>query len=94
MSQQNPGTVYAAFGLAGQAGCLMVGIALTALVLGVVLDKALHTGHLLVFVFVFGSAPISLGLALVFTQRRMKKIIPPTVPKDGKAARIDDDEDR
>jgi hypothetical protein len=79
MTQQNPQTPYAAFNLAGQAGCIMVGIALLALVVGLGLDGLLHTPkHILTLVLVVVSAPVSLGLAVLYTQRMMKRIIPPT----------------
>ncbi len=73
--------MYAAMGIAGQAGCLTVLLAVGALVVGVWLDRQLGTGHILVLVCVAVSVPINLVITLRLTQRLIARVIPPDKPK-------------
>ena len=78
MPQPNdPGRTYAALGVAGQMGCLMLFLALGALVAGLVLDNAFGTRRIFTLICVIVSVPVNLGFTLFLTQRLIKRIIPP-----------------
>ena len=78
MSQHNdPGRTYAALGVAGQMGCLMLVLALGALGAGLVLDNVFSTRRIFTLLCVVISVPINLGFTLFLTQRLIKRIIPP-----------------
>ncbi len=84
MNQNSTTRLYAAMGVAGQAGCLTVLLAVGALVVGVWLDQVFGTRHILVLVCVAVSVPINLVLTLRLTQRLIARVIPPDEPKPSK----------
>jgi len=58
---KNPASFYAfAAGVAGQVGCFLTIIAGGSVLLGIVLDQLLGTGHLLLFLFLIASIPLNL----------------------------------
>src|SRR5690242_13521722 len=77
MDQNNPNRMYAALGIAGQAGCLTVGLVIVALLVGLWLDQTLGTRRVMALVCVVVSAPLSLMLALWVTQRLISRVFPP-----------------
>ncbi len=81
MNQNSTTRLYAAMGIAGQAGCLTVLFAVGALILGVWLDQLFKTGHILVLVCVVLSVPINLLITLRVTQRLIARVIPPDKPR-------------
>ncbi len=86
-------------GVAGQAGCLTVGMAVGALVVGVWLDQVFGTHHILVLVCVAISVPINLVITLRLTQRLIARVIPPDKPKTSHdptlpSAQTQDDDDQ
>ncbi|SRR5258706_1133170 len=99
MDQNNPNRMYAALGLAGQAGCLTVAFAVGALLVGLWLDQTLGSKHTFALACVVISVPINLVVTLRVTQLLIARVIPPDKPtsKPGqsltKAANQDDDED-
>ncbi len=79
MDQNNPNRMYAALGIAGQAGCLTVGFVIVALLVGLWLDQTFGTKRILALVCVVISAPVSLMLSLWVTQRLISRIfVPPS----------------
>jgi len=72
--------MYAALGLAGQAGCLTVVMAVGALLVGLWLDQVFGTKKILALVCVVASVPINLILTLRVTQTLIRRIIPPDKP--------------
>jgi len=80
LDQNNPNRMYAALGLAGQAGCLSVIVAVGALLVGLWLDQVFGTKKILALVCVVGSVPINLLLTLRVTQSLIRRIIPPDKP--------------
>jgi hypothetical protein len=97
MDQNNPNRMYAALGLAGQAGCLAVGLAIGALVLGVWLDQTFGTRRTWALICVLVSVPVNLFITLYVTQRLIARIIPPDKPRTGadaaKKANVSRDDD-
>jgi hypothetical protein len=79
---QDPNTrIYAAMGVAGQMGCLMLILVLGSLLVGTAIDQVLHTRRVAILVCVLGSLPLNLGAALIITQRQVKRMFPPTPGK-------------
>ena len=74
MDQNNPNRVYAALGLAGQAGCLAVVMAVGALLIGLWLDQVFGS-KIPVLVCLVGSVPINLILTLRVTQMLIRRVI-------------------
>ena len=64
----------AAAGLAGQIGCVVPGIILASVVLGLWLDKAFDTGKLITLIMVLGSLPVSIYLTFRLAMRAVKEI--------------------
>ena len=83
MDQNNPNRMYAALGIAGQAGCLTVLVAVGALLLGLWLDQVFGTRRIFALILVVGSVPVSLFVTIRITQRLIARIIPPDKPKSG-----------
>ncbi len=81
MEPNNPNRMYAALGIAAQAGCLTVILAVAALLLGLWLDQTLGTRRIFALICVVGSVPIVLFVSLRITQRLIARIIPPDKPK-------------
>ena len=77
MDQNNPNRMYAALGIAGQAGCLTVGFVIVALLVGLWLDQTFGTKRILSLVCVVISAPVSLMLSLWVTQRLISRVFAP-----------------
>jgi hypothetical protein len=97
MDQNSTTRLYAAMGVAGQAGCLTVFFAVGALVVGVWLDQVFGTRHILVLVCVAVSVPINLVITLRLTQRLIARVIPPEKPRGSQPSRMlppDDDNDQ
>lgn len=79
MNQGTPNTrIYAAMGVAGQMGCLMLILVFGALLVGTGIDQVFHTRRIAILVCVLGSLPLNLGAALLITQRQVKRIFPPS----------------
>jgi hypothetical protein len=83
MDQNNPNRMYAALGLAGQAGCLAVVLAIGALLLGLGLDQLFGTRRTWALICVLVSVPVNLFITLFVTQRLIARIIPPDKPRTG-----------
>jgi hypothetical protein len=83
MEQNNPNRTYAALGIAGQAGCLTVILAVGALLVGLWLDQILGTRRIFALVCIVVSVPINLFVTLRLTQRLIARIVPPDKPKSG-----------
>ncbi len=103
MNQNSTTRLYAAMGIAGQAGCLTVVLAVGALLVGVWLDQVFGTRHILVLVCVAVSVPINLVVTLRLTQRMIARVIPPDKPKGSQNSasqnlqarpNVDDNEDQ
>jgi len=97
MDQNNPNRTYAALGLAGQAGCFAVALAVGALLIGVGLDRIFGNRHTWALICVLASVPINLFITLYVTQRLIARIIPPDKPRTGtdsaKRANVSRDDD-
>ena len=79
-SDKNPIPTYVfAAGVAGQIGCLISVVVGVAVILGLVLDQALGTKHLFIFLLMIISIPLNLGLILWFTRYQAKRLktLPP-----------------
>lgn len=78
----------AVLGLAGEAGCVSVVLAIGALLLGLWLDHVLNTRRIVAIVCVVGSVPINLFITLRLTQRLVARVIPqgPTAAKSAQPA--------
>src|SRR5579859_5894420 len=76
MNPTNPNRLYAVLGLAGQAGCMTVVMAIGALLVGLWLDQRLGTRRTWALICVVGSVPINLVVTLVVTQRLIARLIP------------------
>jgi hypothetical protein len=77
---KNPLPTYVlAASVAGQIGCLISIIVGVAVILGLVLDQALGTKHLFIFLFMVGSIPLNLGAIFWFTRYQAKRLktLPP-----------------
>ena len=83
MDQNNPNRLYATMGLAGQAGCLTVILAVGSLLAGLWLDQTFGTRPKLALICVVVSVPINLVLTLWVTQKLIARVIPPDKPKSG-----------
>jgi|SRR5450432_2180801 Putative F0F1-ATPase subunit Ca2+/Mg2+ transporter len=83
MDQNNPNRLYATMGLAGQAGCLTVVMAVGALLIGLWLDQTFGTRPRFALICVVVSVPINLVVTLWVTQRLIARVIPPDKPKLG-----------
>ncbi len=84
-------------GIAGQAGCLTVVLAVGALLVGVWLDQVFGTRHILALLCVVLSVPINLVVTLRLTQRMIARVIPPDRPAGSKTSvppKTDDNEDQ
>ena len=77
----NPFPTYVlAASIAGQIGCLISVVIGGAVILGLVLDQALGTKHLFIFLLLVGSIPLNLGMIYWFTRyqaKRLKRTLPP-----------------
>jgi hypothetical protein len=73
---QNTRRLYASVGVAGQVGCLMVVLAIGALVIGLWLDRTLNTRPIATLICVGLSVPLNLFIALRLTQLMVSRIIP------------------
>ena len=91
MDRNSTTSAYAALGLSGQMGCLMLIIALGALGVGLLLDHVFSSGHIWTLICVAVSVPLNLGFTLLVTQRLIKRIIPPDTVKTGKIYPGDED---
>ena len=93
MSKQKvPVPMYSAFGIAGQAGCLVTLLVVASLFVGIGVDAVLKTKPVFTLLLVIGSAPVSLWLTLQITQRLITRMIPPdTQPASGKDHRTNTD---
>src|SRR5258708_33560805 len=81
MDQNNPNRLYAALGLAGQAGCLTVAFAVGALLVGLWLDQSFGTRRTWALICVVVSVPINLVVTLRVTQSLIARFIPRDKPK-------------
>jgi F0F1-type ATP synthase assembly protein I len=71
----NPFSVYVLVaGVVSQVGCLLTLIAGGAVVIGALLDQALGTKPLFIFVFVLGSIPLSLWAVYRYTRYKTKSL--------------------
>jgi hypothetical protein len=99
MNSTGSNRLYAALGLAGQAGCMSVIMAVGALLVGLWLDQRLGTHRTWALICVIGSVPVNLILTLFVTQRMIARIVPqdqPLVkrsvtPSEGKNADSDEE---
>ena len=68
-----------AAGIAGQIGCLISLVVGGAVILGLVLDQALGTKRLFIFLVLVGSIPLNLGMIYWFTRYQAKRLkaLPP-----------------
>lgn len=73
----------AALGIAAQAGCLTVILAVAALLLGLWLDQVLGTRRIFALICVAVSVAIALFVTLRVTQRLIARIIRPDKLKQG-----------
>ena len=76
-----PTYIFAA-GVAGQIGCLISIVIGVAVILGLVLDQALGTKHLFIFLLLVGSIPLNLGMIYWFTRYEAKRLKALTPPKE------------
>ena len=79
MNRDNPNTTFKALGLAGQAGCLAVVLAVGALLLGLWLDQIFGTRRTWALICVVVSVPVNLVITLRITQSLIARVIPPGV---------------
>jgi len=79
MNRDNPNTTYKALGLAGQAGCLAVVLAIGALLVGLWLDQTFGTRRTWALICVVVSVPVNLFVTLRITQALIARVIPPDV---------------
>ena len=80
MNPTGSNRLYAALGLAGQAGCMSVIMAVGALLVGLWLDQRLGTHRTWALICVIGSVPVNLILTLFVTQRMIARIVPQDQP--------------
>ena len=76
MNSTGSNRLYAALGLAGQAGCMSVIMAVGALLVGLWLDQRLGTRRTWALICVIGSVPVNLIITLFVTQRLIARIVP------------------
>ena len=79
-SEKNPIPTYIfAASVAGQIGCLISVVVGIAVILGLVLDQALGTKHLFIFLLMIISISLNLGLIFWFTRYQAKRLktLPP-----------------
>ena len=77
---KNPFPTYVlAASIAVQIGCLISVVIGGAVILGLVLDQALGTKHLFIFLLLVGSIPLNLGMIYWFTRYQAKRLkaLPP-----------------
>ena len=79
MNRDNSNKTYAALGLAGQAGCLAVVLAVGALLVGLWLDQTFGTRRTFALICVVVSVPVNLFITLRITQMLIARVIPPDV---------------
>ena len=84
MGQNSSTRLYAAMGVAGQAGCLTVLFAVGSLLIGMWLDQTLGTRRTWALICVVAGVPINLIITLRITQRLIARIIPPDKPKESR----------
>ena len=72
-------TYVLAASIAVQIGCLISVVIGGAVILGLVLDQALGTKHLFIFLLLVGSIPLNLGMIYWFTRYQAKRLkaLPP-----------------
>jgi hypothetical protein len=83
MNQEN--RTYAALGLAGQMGCVIIIFVIAALFAGIWIDQTFHTRKIAILVCLSVSLPVNLVLVLMLTRRMIARIIPPEPTKMSKA---------
>jgi F0F1-type ATP synthase assembly protein I len=72
---KNPLSLYAfAAGVAGQVGCLLTVIVGGSVVLGLLLDRLLKTGHLFLFLLLGVSIPLNLWAIYRYTLYQSKRL--------------------
>jgi hypothetical protein len=82
MDRNSSTRLYAAMGVAGQAGCLTVLLAVGSLLIGLWLDQALGTRRTWALICVLAGVPFNLIVTLRITQRLIARIIPPDKPTE------------
>jgi hypothetical protein len=93
MDQNSSTRLYAAMGVAGQAGCLTVLFAVGSLLFGMWLDQALGTRRTWALICLVAGVPINLIVTLRITQRLIARVIPPDKPKERHSPASDDKAD-
>lgn len=72
-----------AAGAAGEVGCLITVTAAGAVLLGLLLDQLLGTGHLFIFVLLLGSIPLNLWMIYRYTLYKSRRLsATPTLKED------------
>jgi hypothetical protein len=80
---KNPASFYVfAVGVAGQVGCFLTVIAGGAVLIGIVLDQILNTGHLLLFLFLIASIPLNLWAIYRYTLYQTRRLQATTQKED------------
>ena len=88
--ENNPASLYAfAAGVAGQVGCFLTIIAGGSVLLGLLLDQLLGTGHLLLFLFLVGSIPLNLWMIYRYTVYQSKRLQDSSSPRKEEIIRED-----
>ena len=73
--EKNPVSLYVfAAGIAGQVGCFLTVIVGGSVLLGVLLDQLLKTGHLFLFLLLFASIPLNLWAIYRYTLYQSKRL--------------------
>jgi len=86
MNPTGSNRLYAALGLAGQAGCMSIIMAVGALLVGLWLDQRLGTRRTWALICVIGSVPVNLIITLFVTQRMIARIVPQDQPAAKRSA--------
>jgi F0F1-type ATP synthase assembly protein I len=72
---KNPASLYVfAAGVAGQVGCFLTIIVGVSVLLGVLLDQILNTGHLFLFFLLIASIPLNLWAIYRYTVYQSKRL--------------------
>lgn len=73
--KNNPATAYLfAANVAGQIGCLLIFTVGGAVLIGLLLDQALGTRHIILFLFLIGSIPLNLFVIYRYTIYQSKRL--------------------
>jgi len=72
---KNPGSLYVfAAGIAGQVGCFLTLIVGGSVLLGLLLDKILKTGHTFLILLLLASIPLNILATYRYTLYRSKRL--------------------